>query len=219
MKILVLNPNASRQVTDTIEDSIRPLQSRTGHQIVCDYIPSAPVGIETDADVAFVAPLVADIIAGSDADAYVVACFSDPGVAMAREITDKPVIGIAEAAYYAALQWAPRFGVVSLGPASIARHARHIDRLGLSARLAGDRSVAMSVEQANNADDARAPVVKVAETLRAEDGAGAIILGCAGMGVHRAALQRALGMPVIDPVQAGVAAAIIALDLDYAARG
>lgn len=215
MKILVLNPNGSADVTLTIAQSIAPLKERTGHEIVCNFIPEAPIGIESDADVAFVAPLVVEIVRKGEADAYVVACFSDPGVEAARKVTDKPVIGIAEAAYYAALQQAPRFGVVSLGPASIARHAAHIDRLGLSGRLAGDRAVQMSVAEAGDAHGARGPVEKVASTLRDSDGAGVVILGCAGMGGHRPALQETLGMTVIDPVQAAVAAAITALDLGY----
>jgi Asp/Glu/hydantoin racemase len=189
----------------------------TGHEIICDFIRQAPHGIETDADVAFVAPLVEDIVANGDADAYVIACFSDPGVEAARKRTAKPVIGIAEAAYYAALQQAPQFGVVSLGPSSIARHAAHIERLGLDRRLAGDRAVDMSVAEAGDPLTARASVSRVAETLRDADGAGVVILGCAGMGGHRSALQSALGITVIDPVQAAVAAAITALDLNYAA--
>lgn len=217
MKILVLNPNSSEEVTATIAESIRPLRERTGHDIVCDRIPEAPIGIETNADVAFVAPRVVDIVGKGDADAYVIACFSDPGVEDARKGTGKPVIGIAEAAYYAALQQAPRFGVVSLGPASIARHAAHIDRLGLAARLAGDRALSMSVAEAGDPHAARAAVERVAGTLRDDDGAGVVILGCAGMGGHRPALQAALGITVIDPVQAAVAAAITALDLDYRA--
>jgi Asp/Glu/hydantoin racemase len=217
MKILVLNPNGSAEVTRTIAASIAPLRARTGHEIVCDHIPEAPEGIETDADVAFVAPRVVEIVGRGAADAYVIACFSDPGVEAARAISDRPVIGIAEAAYYAALQQAPRFGIVSLGPSSIARHAARIDALGLTARLAGDRSVEMTVAEANDPEGARGRVEKVAEVLRDEDGAGVVILGCAGMGGHRPALQDSLGITVIDPVQAGVAAAITALDLGYKA--
>ena len=46
-------------------------------------------------------------------------------------------------------------------------------------------------------------------------GADVVILGCAGLGNYRHALQESLGIPVIDPVQAGVALASTNLDLDY----
>jgi Asp/Glu/hydantoin racemase len=58
-------------------------------------------------------------------------------------------------------------------------------------------------------------VAHTADVLKARDGAGVVILGCAGMGAQRPALQAELGIPVIDPVQAAVAAAITALDLKY----
>jgi Asp/Glu/hydantoin racemase len=38
-----------------------------------------------------------------------------------------------------------------------------------------------------------------------QDGAGVIVMGCAGMAVHRRGLERELGIPVIDPTQAAVA--------------
>jgi len=219
MKILVLNPNSSAEVTAAIAASVEPLQACSEHEIVCDYIPAAPRGIETDEHVAQVAPMVVEAISRSDADAIVVACFSDPGVASARALTHRPVIGIAEASYYAALQWAPRFGVVSLGPSSIARHDAHIKQLGLAARLAADRSVDMSVAEAGDPLSAGASVARTAKDLRDRDGAGVVILGCAGMGGHRPMLQKELCIPVIDPVQAAVATAIIALNLNYDVKG
>ena len=66
-------------------------------------------------------------------------CFSDPGIEVIREATDKPVTGIAESAYLAALGLGHRFGIVSLGPSSIARHLRYLEKLKLAGRLAGDR--------------------------------------------------------------------------------
>lgn len=218
MKILVLNPNGSADVTATIAASIEPLLAGSRHEIVFDYLPEAPLGIETDAHVAEVAPMVVEAVSKSDADAFVIACFSDPGVAKARELTGRPVIGIAEAAYYAALQLAPRFGVVSLGPSSVARHASHIERLRLDGRLAGDRAVDMTVAEAADPHSAGKSVARTAQDLKDQDGAGVVILGCAGMGGHRPTLQRELGIPVIDPVQAGVAAAITMLDLNYSVK-
>lgn len=218
MKILVLNPNSSEKVTEAISASIAPLRSVTSHAIVCERLAGAPIGIETDEDVALVTPMVVETVRSSDADAIVVACFSDPGVVASRT-SDRPVIGIAEAGYYAALQLGPRFGVVSLGASSVARHAAHIERLGLTSRLAADRPVNMTVAEANDLNLAGDPVARTAKVLSETDGAGVVILGCAGMGGHRPMLQRQLRLPVVDPVQAGVAAAINALDLNYFMKG
>ncbi|MBB4122589.1 aspartate/glutamate racemase family protein [Martelella radicis] len=214
--ILVLNPNSSKKVTASIEACLGDLKASTRHRIDCDLIPAAPTGIESDDDVARVAPMVMDHARSTDADALVVSCFSDPGVeAVRKAVRHIPVIGIAEAGYYAALQLGRRFGVVSLGPASIARHARRIDELGLGARLAGDRSASLSVEESGDEGLARAKVIETGRALAEKDGADVIILGCAGMGRQRPFLQREIGLPVVDPVQAGVAAAISVLNLKY----
>ena len=211
LRIDVLNPNSSREVTALMRAGLAdvPLER---HEIRCLELADAPIGIETDAHVAEVVPMVADHAGAMQADALVVACFSDPGVAAAREVTRAPVVGIAESAYLLALHLGPRFGVVSLGPASVARHAAHIGRLGLGARLAGDRPVGMSVAE-GHAPGALERIAGVARQLRDEDGADVIILGCAGLGRSRAPLEDMLGLPVIDPVQAGVLAAATLLDL------
>lgn len=214
MNILALNPNSSTAVTASMAACLAPLRARTAHRIECTELPDAPIGIESDADVAAVAPMVAAFARSTAADALVVACFSDPGVAEARG-AGPLVIGIAEAAYYGALQYGDRFGVVSIGAASIARHAAMIERLGLTRRLAGDRALDMSVAEANDAVRAAARVLEVGRALRERDGADVLILGCAGLGEQREALQRELGCTVIDPVQAAVAEAIKALDLSY----
>lgn len=215
MKIVALNPNSSTVVTALMDASLDTLRAATRHDIRCVELKDAPVGIETDADVEEVAPMVSAYVRESDADAVVVACFSDPGVAQSRAANRRPVIGIAEAAYYAALQLGRRFGVVSLGASSIARHARHIEALGLNGRLAGDRPIDMTVAEGHSAPGAEMAILRVADQLVKENGADCLILGCAGLGARRSCLQQTLGLPVVDPVQVGVAAAANVLDLNH----
>lgn len=215
MKIAVLNPNSSAEVTASMAGCLAPLRAVTGHEIELHTLLGAPAGIETDEDVALVAPQVVDFIRDTEADAYVIACFSDPGVAAARLATTKPVFGIAESAYCGSLVLGKSFGVISLGPSSVARHKRAIDALGLAGRLAGDRSIGMTVAQAHDRQSARSVIERTARALLDEDGAEVLILGCAGMGEQRPGLQADFGCIVVDPVQAAVADAIRALDLNY----
>jgi Asp/Glu/hydantoin racemase len=49
-----------------------------------------------------------------------------------------------------------------------------------------------------------AKMIDVGRALRDEDGARAIVMGCAGMARHGRSLEQALGIPVIDPTQAAV---------------
>ncbi len=218
-EIFVLNPNGSSRVTASIDSCIEPLRAVTRHRITCGYIPTAPEGIESDAHVAEVVPMVLDHTRRCSADAIIVACFSDPGVEAARTLVTVPVIGIAEAAYYAALQLGRRFGVISLGPTSVSRHARHLEKLKIARRLAGDRPVNMGVSEASSDGGITQAVIETGMALRDRDGADVVILGCAGMGKQRDRLQAVLGLPVVDPVQAAVATAVTQLDMGYFGEG
>ena len=197
-----------------MEQCLGPVISATSHTIECTELERSPPGIETDAHVAEVIPYLLDAVEGSSADAYVLACFSDPGIRQVRKATGAPVVGIAEAAYLAALGLGDRFGIVSLGQSSIDRHLRYLKALKLDGRLAGDRSIDKTVVELM-AGNVVETIVRTARLLRDEDGADVIILGCAGLGSYRAALEAELGVPVVDPVQAGAALACATVDLQY----
>lgn len=215
--ILVINPNSSETVTRSMDACLDSVRRGVAQSIQCVTLETAPPGIETDAHIAEVTPKVRARIADTPADAYVVACFSDPGVGQARQDTPRPVIGIGEAGYLAAIGLGGRFGVVSIVEASIGRHRRHLESLGLSARLAGDRPIGFGVAELGGPAVIEA-LVRVGHELRDRDGADTLVLGCAGMGGFRAAVEAELGLPVVDPVQAGALLAANALTLSYPTR-
>jgi len=216
-EILVINPNSSVAVTQSMERCLGPVRAATRHVIRCIELAQAPPGIETDEHVAMVVPLLLEAAAAATADALVIACFSDPGIEQVRQQVAAPVFGIAESAYLTALGLGAGFGILSLGPSSIARHLRYLRRLKLDGRLAGDRSLGRTVGQIL-AEDLLETLVDTGASLRDEDGAEVVILGCASLGGYRKALQDRLGIPVVDPVQAAVALAGNALDLGYERR-
>jgi Asp/Glu/hydantoin racemase len=197
-----------------MEACLGSVRAASRHEIECTELSKSPPGIETDDHVAAVVPNIIETVAASSADAFVLACFSDPGIARVRQQTEKPVFGIAEAAYLTALGLGPRFGIISLGQSSINRHLRYLQALQLDRRLAGDRSIDKTVVELMQSDVVDI-VARTARLLRDQDGADVVILGCAGLGSYREALQDSLGIPVIDPVQAGVALASSTLDLGY----
>ena len=209
--IIVVNPNSSQAVTDGMDLALEGLRRPAGPVIRCVTLTEGPPGIETEAQVRqVVAPLVA-LVARLDgeASAFVDACFSDPGLPELRRATHKPVFGIAETAYRRAAANGGRFGVISILEASVARHRRAIEDLGLEKSLAGDRSLGLGVTALGDDHEATfARLVQVGRQLRDRDGADAIVLGCAGMAPHRERLESVLGVPVVDPVQAAVEAAI-----------
>lgn len=213
-RILVVNPNSSEEMTRSIDRGLDLIRPHTPFDIVCETLAEGPPGIETQAHIeGVVQPMVA-LMRRSRADAYVVACFSDPGLALAREALSGPVLGIAESSMLMALGLGYRFGIIAILDASVRRHLRYVRSVGLGDRLAGDRAINLGVHDASGRA-AITRIVEVGKDLRDKDGADVLILGCAGMGQRREAIEAAVGLPVIDPTQAAVVRAIGMLSLNY----
>ncbi|MGB5557720.1 MAG: aspartate/glutamate racemase family protein [Paracoccaceae bacterium] len=210
MTIFIVNPNSSQTVTDGIDRAIHPMRAFCPVAIECRTLLEGPPGIETQAHIdGVVAPLLAHCGALEDrASAFVIACFSDPGLAALREQSARPVLGIGESAVLTALTLGPRFGILSILSGSIPRHMRYLDAMGVRCRLAGDRALELGVAELTEKRRTFDRLREVGTTLRDQDGADVLILGCAGMAGYRADLEVALGRPVIDPCQAANAMAI-----------
>jgi Asp/Glu/hydantoin racemase len=203
--ILVINPNSNQVVTDGLDVALAPF--RTAAPIECQTLAEGPFGIETQLHTEqVVLPLVRLVESRPDAAAFVIACYSDPGLDACRAVTRAPVFGIQESGILTALSRGDRIGVIAIAEASVARHRKYMRRMGLLDRLAGERALGLSVDDTTHAD-AFARLEQVGRALVA-GGADAIVLGCAGMAGHRAALEAALRRPVIDPTQAAVAMAL-----------
>jgi allantoin racemase len=206
-RIRVVNPNSNAAVTSGIDEAVEPLRFADGPEILCSTLPEGPFGIETQADVDSVTmPLRRLVEADNRSDAFVIACYSDPGLHLCREGTTRPVFGIAECGVLTALARAERFGVIAISQRAIRRHLRYLRQMGLTARFCGERPLDVSVAQSGQAGTL-ARLIEVGGEL-ARDGADAVILGCAGMARHRGPLEAALGIPVIDPTQAAVTIAL-----------
>jgi Asp/Glu/hydantoin racemase len=206
--ILVINPNSNPAVTAGLDAALATLRLSDGPSIRCATLSEGPFGIESQKDVEQVTlPLCRMVEQDNAADAFVIACFSDPGLHVCREATRRPVFGINECGVLTALARGDRFGIIAIAAASVARHQRYLRQMGLIARLAGERPLGMSV--AETADEgAFARLEAAGRDLVDEDGADVIVMGCAGMALHRRPLEDALGVPVIDPTQAAVAMAV-----------
>ena len=208
-RIVVINPNCTQAVTAAIDAALRPWRMAGGPALECVALAEGPPGIETQAHVEqVVQPIRRLVRAREDAAAFVIACFSDPGLHAAREATARPVLGIAECGLLTALTQGERFGIVAILETSLARHLRYVRQLGLHARFAGELPLGLGVLEL--ADEVRTfeRMAAVGGRLRDEHGAQVLVLGCAGMAQYRAALATALGMPVVDPTQAAVTMAI-----------
>jgi len=207
-RIHVVNPNSNALVTRGLEEALAPLAFTDGPEIVCSTLAEGPFGVETQEHTEQVKlPLRRLVEQDNASDAFVIACYSDPGLHVCREGTARPVFGIAESGVLSALARGDRFGVIAIASRSIRRHMRYLREMGLTERLAGERALEMSVAETASGEGTLARMVAVGLQLK-EDGADVVVMGCAGMARHRRPLEDALGIPVIDPTQAAVTMAL-----------
>lgn len=208
--IIVINPNSTTACTDAIDAAMQPLRMEGGPDIECVTMNEGPPGVESQHDSDSIIMPLCDYMRGrdNDAGAFVIACFSDPGLHAARETTDHPVLGIAESAYMTAMTQGEKFGVISILEPSVKRHGRYVRQIGLEQRCAGDRAIGLGVVELSQEGIVLDRMIETGRALRDEDGADVLILGCAGMARYRDRVSDALSMPVVEPTQSAVAMAL-----------
>lgn len=209
-RILVINPNSSAACGAGIDAAIAPFRTPGGPAIDVVSVPDGPPAILSWRDWHAAVEPMCRVAGRQAADAIVIACASDPGLEAVRALTDRPVLGVFRCAVAAAAARAERFGVIAIVDASLGRHALALRSMGLEARLAGEVALNLPMDTLLDPAAARGRLIEAARRL-VRDGAGAIVLGCTGMAGHRAAVEQAAGVPVIEPCQAGVAMARLAL--------
>ncbi len=201
----MINPNSSELITAQIRDAV----SAVDDDVIVATSSGGPPAIESDDDVfAAVAPMT-ELIEDHEAAAYVVACFSDPGLEYVRQVTDVPAFGINESAIRAATELGDSVGVISSVADSLPRHARYWEKLGVADRVVADIPLGFGVLELATPEAYEAALEAGRGLLSA--GADVIVLGCTGMTHMEARLRDELGVPVIDPCRAAVQAARRAL--------
>ncbi|MEI4472978.1 aspartate/glutamate racemase family protein [Frigidibacter sp. MR17.24] len=208
-EILIINPNSSVAVTQGIAAAVAPM-TPPGVTFTCVGLPEGPATISTQEDVARGGIGVLEHLrARPRPDAVITACFSDPGLDLLRaEPGAPPAIGCQEAGILSALALADRFGIIALSERSIPRHLRKIAQMGVGSRLADELALPGVSAEASGRDEAVYALVREAAAELGRRGAGAIVLGCAGMAPIRARLAADTGLAVVDPVCAAAAMAL-----------
>ncbi len=215
MRLAVINPNSTASMTAKIAAAAQA--AAPGAQIDARTCDGAPPAIQGPEDGAAALPfLLAEVqrAEAEGADACIIACFDDTGLAQARALVGIPVIGIGEAGFHAAMLLGHRYSVVTTLSVSVPVIAANVAAYGLGSHCLAVRASEVPVlELERPGSDARARISAEIARAVAEDGAGAIVLGCAGMADLAADLSRVHGLPVIDGVAAacGFAVALVRL--------
>ncbi len=207
MKLCVINPNTSASMTAKIGDAARAVAA-SGTQILAVNPSFGAASIEDHHDDVWAAAGVLEQVGAAQtagADAYVIACFGDPGLHAARELAHGPVIGIAEAAFHMATLLATHFSVITTLSRTCVIAENLLLQYGFERRCRGVHGTDIAVLELDDpASNAFQRILNSAQDALRTDRSGAIVLGCAGMADLCAALQQRLGVPVIDGVAAAV---------------
>jgi allantoin racemase len=203
--IVVINPNTTASMTRLIGESAHAVAA-AGTVITAVNPDMGPASIESHYDEALSVPgLLAEIAREPAADGFVIACFGDPGLDAARELATGPVVGIAEAAMHAASFLGRGFSVVTTLGRTAGRAWDLAERYGMTRFCRNVRACEIPVLALEDpASDAFAAIVAESRRAVVDDGAEAIVLGCAGMADLAARMTEAVGVPVIDGVAAAV---------------
>lgn len=222
MELLVINPNTTHSMTSKIADAARSA-AREDTKIVATESKNGPASIEGFYDIALChAGLIEEASNYTGVDAVVVACFDDTGLDALRCLFDVPVIGIGEAAYHAASMVSTKFSVVTTLSRSVPGLEANLERYGLARRCVKVRASDVPVLKLEENDPSCLAAIR--NEIRAaieEDGAEAVVLGCAGMADLMESLSEEFGIPVIDGVVSAtcMAEALVAAGLKTSKSG
>lgn len=206
MRLVLINPNSTVSMTEKAAAAARAAApGATVIGVTCHRSPPAIQGPEDDL---ICRPFVLEEVAKAahdGADAIIIACFDDPALDEARASVSIPVLGIGEAGFHAAMLLGGRFSVVTTLPVAIPIIEENLARYGMTACA---RVRAAGVAVLDLEDESTGAHLKVSAEIaraKAEDGVGAIVLGCAGMADLAARMEADHGLKVVDGVGAAAA--------------
>lgn len=197
MRILIINPNSDNETNKIIIEKANGFVNGA-YEVDCINVKNAPKLISSYEDYARATPEMIEFVRQGESkyDAFIVACHSDPSLDVLREITDKPVVGIAEASMKIASMMGNSFAVISPSKKSISK------KFALARKYhCNDLLKLVVVSKSDNEDD-----LLEASKIAVEKGEiDAIVLGCANYANADKYIENNLGIPVLE----GVACALI----------
>ncbi|CAO3634778.1 unnamed protein product [Cunninghamella blakesleeana] len=211
-KLLVINPNTNKEMTQVIQTSVKQAISHYQGIIEADVMCAdhgvASVEGSFDEVVSAYWTLEKVVPLLDQYDGVLVACFSDhASVKALREYTQKPIMHIMEAAVLHSLPISSHFSIITDSD-----HWKPLLEEGVS-KILGSMEKCASVRSSDmtaldtvtlSPDEIIKKILHQSELAVKEDGAESILLGCAGLSFVQTAIEQSLHIPVIDAVQAGV---------------
>ena len=216
MRIFVINPNTSESMTDHLRRELEKIKrSDTELKVVCSEY--GPVSIESAYDEALAQPPTLERVRQANEEGYdavILACFSDPALDAAKEISDILIVGIEESTMHIAAMLGHKFSITTAFRNRVSTRELHVRERGLESAYASTLVLNMSVlEMDAEPERTKSRILEVAREAVERDGAEVIILGCAGLAGYAEDVERELGVVVLDPSSVALKVAEALVDL------
>ncbi|MBX9827490.1 MAG: aspartate/glutamate racemase family protein [Xanthobacteraceae bacterium] len=223
MKILLLNPNTTKQVTELMAAAGREAAS-PGTELILRTASRGVPYIATRAEAQIGGAVALEMLAEEHhgVDAAIIAAFGDPGLFGARELFDIPVVGLAEAAMLTACMLGRRFAIVTFARALGPWYRECVEMHRLGERCAGIRMLDGTFGSITQVQEEKeALLVELANRAVRDDEADVIILAGAPLSGLAGRVRDRIPVPVVDQVAAAVkqAEALVALKPRKAVTG
>lgn len=193
-----------------LEDEELDRREEIANDLVSDDVTvleagSGPLSIENSVEEEWAAMGLLQLVGqyGDEFDAFVIGCFGDPGLAGARELTDVPVVGPAQASFHTAAQLANRFTCLTILDSTVPMTERLLDEYHLTDQVASVRVIEAPVlEIDHGSDELIQDMIETGRTAVEEDDAQALVPGCMSLAFMRVhdEIASTLGVPFVDPV-------------------
>lgn len=209
MRILVVNVNTTRTMTDAIVGSARAAAA-SGTEIIGLTPTFGAESCEGNVESYLAALGVLDCVLKykEPFDAVIQAGFGEHGREALQEALDVPVVDITEAAALMAGLLGHKFGVVTTLDRTVPLIEDRLLLAGLNRRCSAVVATGLSVLELEQ-DHARtvATIIEKSRQIVQQHGVEVICLGCGGMAGLNEAVAQATGAPVVDGVASAVALA------------
>lgn len=209
MKILIANPNSSKQVTDKIMETVSVVPLHEGTTLIPLTNPKGTPAIDsTFADYQSAWSFhreILKVVEEEKIDAVVVCGFGNLGVNGLKEALDIPVLSMSETAMVMAFPLAHKFSVLTTLDSFVPAMEDMIKMQGLDAKCASVHAVDLTVQQC--VEEREYTFNKLSESINSimkNDGAELIVLGSGGLSGYNLDLEKELGIIVLDPAQVAV---------------
>lgn len=223
MRILLINPNTTEAVTERLAAAGRHVIA-AGTELVPRTAPRGFPYISSRAEAQVAGAILLEMLAEETQayDAAIIAAFGDPGLHAARELFDRPIIGMSEAAMLTACMLGGRFALVTFAAALTPWYEDCVALHGLSGRCAAIRSLSEAFRDIRDVQEEKEEaLVSLARDTVAKNGADVIILAGAPLAGLAARVADRVPVPLVDQAAAAVkqAEAVAALSLRPASAG